>query len=60
MAQGIEPDQCFYIKNHLLMRGKTRVDLTVDPLPDLAIEIDLTSKTQIWKTLNYGQGYMDL
>lgn len=47
MAQGIEPDQCFYIKNHLLMRGKTRVDLTVDPPPDLAIEIDLTSKTQI-------------
>lgn len=47
MAQGIKPYQCFYIKNHLLMRGKTRVDLTVDPPPDLAIEIDLTSKTQI-------------
>lgn len=29
------------------MRGKRRVDLTVDPPPDLAIEIDVTSKTQL-------------
>lgn len=44
---GIEPDQCFYIQNHEVMRGKRRVDLTVDPPPDLAIEIDVTSKTQL-------------
>ena len=47
MASGLEPDQCFYIENHAQMRGKRRVDLTVDPPPDLAIEIDVTSKTQI-------------
>ncbi|MFE1743637.1 Uma2 family endonuclease [Coleofasciculus sp. H7-2] len=47
MAQGIEPDQSFYIKNHALMIGKRRIDLTVDPPPDLAIEIDITSKTQL-------------
>jgi Uma2 family endonuclease len=28
------------------MIGKDRIDLTVDPPPDLAIEIDVTSKTQ--------------
>jgi len=44
---GLEPDQCFYIKNHQQMRGKRRLDLTVDPPPDLAIEVDVTSKTQI-------------
>ena len=44
---GVEPDQCFYIQNHQVMRGKRRVDLTVDPPPDLAIEIDVTSKTQL-------------
>ncbi|MFB2837935.1 Uma2 family endonuclease [Floridanema evergladense] len=44
---GVEPDQCFYIQNHQLMRGKRRVDLSVDPPPDLAIEIDVTSKTQL-------------
>lgn len=47
MESGIEPDQCFYIKNHEPMRGKRRVDLSVDPPPDLAIEVDVTSKTQL-------------
>ncbi|MBW4678212.1 MAG: Uma2 family endonuclease [Desmonostoc geniculatum HA4340-LM1] len=45
MAQGIEPDQCFYIKNESKIRGKRRLDLTVDPSPDLALEIDITSRT---------------
>jgi len=45
MAQGIEPDQCFYIKNESVIRGKRRLDLTVDPPPDLALEIDVTSRT---------------
>jgi Uma2 family endonuclease len=44
---GVEPDQCFYIQNHQIMRGKRRVDLSVDPPPDLASEIDVTSKTQL-------------
>jgi Uma2 family endonuclease len=47
MVHGIEPDNCFYIQNHALMIGKSRIDLSVDPPPDLAIEIDLTSKTQL-------------
>ncbi len=47
MKAGIEPDDCFYIQNHALMIGKKRLDLTVDPPPELAIEIDLTSKTQV-------------
>ncbi|MBD2293586.1 Uma2 family endonuclease [Anabaena sphaerica FACHB-251] len=45
MNQGIEPDQCFYIKNEALIRGKKRLDLTIDPPPDLALEIDITSRT---------------
>lgn len=47
MGYGIEPDQCFYIQNHAQMRGKRRVNLSVDPPPDLAIEVDVTSKTQL-------------
>jgi Uma2 family endonuclease len=47
MAQGIEPDQSFYIQNYARMIGKRRIDLTVDPPPDLAIEVDVTSKTQL-------------
>jgi Uma2 family endonuclease len=53
MTQGIEPDQCFYIKNEAAIRGKKRIDLTVDPPPDLALEIDITSRThtQIYQAL---------
>ncbi|MBD2080687.1 Uma2 family endonuclease [Leptolyngbya sp. FACHB-17] len=45
LAKGIEPNQCFYIENHAVMVGKRRLNLTVDPPPDLAIEVDVTSKT---------------
>ena len=37
---GIEPDDCFYIKNYQQMIGKDRIDLRIDPPPDLAIEVD--------------------
>jgi Uma2 family endonuclease len=32
---------------HQNMIGKRRLDLTIDPPPDLAIEVDVTSKTQL-------------
>ncbi|MEA5511885.1 Uma2 family endonuclease [Crocosphaera sp. UHCC 0190] len=53
MQQGIEPDNCFYIANEAQVRGKNRLDLTVDPPPDLALEIDITSRTHqdIYATL---------
>lgn len=42
---GVEPDNCFYFQNEALIRGKLEFDLTQDPPPDLALEIDLTSKS---------------
>ncbi|WP_346294401.1 Uma2 family endonuclease, partial [Sphaerothrix gracilis] len=47
MESGIEPDQCFYIQHQAQMRGKRRVELSIDPPPDLAIEVDVTSKAQL-------------
>ena len=47
MDSGIKPDDSFYIKNHLQMIGKEKIDLNIDPPPDLVIEIDVTSKTQL-------------
>jgi Uma2 family endonuclease len=47
MAAGIEPDECFYIENYQAVIGKDIINLNVDPPPDLAIEIDVTSLTQI-------------
>jgi Uma2 family endonuclease len=42
LAQGFEPDSCFYIQNAGAISGKTQIDLLVDPPPDLVIEIDIT------------------
>lgn len=47
MSQAVEPDNCFYIQNQAAVIGKNRLDMSVDPPPDLAIEIDLTSRTQL-------------
>ncbi|MEG3863906.1 Uma2 family endonuclease [Microcoleus sp. herbarium12] len=47
MAQGLEADDCFYIQNEAAVRGKNRLDLATDPPPDLAIEIDITSRAQL-------------
>lgn len=46
MRQAVESDDCFYIENEAKIRGKKRIDLSVDPPPDLAIEIDITSRTK--------------
>ncbi|MGD2179565.1 Uma2 family endonuclease [Lusitaniella coriacea] len=53
MHQGIEPDNCFYIKHEAAVRGKNCLDLTMDPPPDLALEIEVTSRTHrsIYQTL---------
>jgi Uma2 family endonuclease len=42
LDRGIEPDRCYYLTNEPLVRGKDEIDLTVDPPPDLAIEIEVT------------------
>ena len=44
---GLEPDACFYIDNYQAILGKRKLDLNIDPPPDLAIEIDVTSFTRI-------------
>jgi Uma2 family endonuclease len=43
LAKGVEADECYYIQNEAVIRGKMAIDLTVDPPPDLAIEIDITN-----------------
>ena len=47
MEAGIEPDECFYLENYQAVIGKDRLDLEIDPPPDLAIESDITSLTEI-------------
>lgn len=42
LERGIEPDECFYIENEAKVRGKDNLDMSVDPPPDLAVEIDIS------------------
>ncbi|MHC5855518.1 Uma2 family endonuclease [Nostoc sp.] len=46
MGQAVEPDTSFYIQNQAAIIGKNRIDLNIDSPPDLAIEIDITSRTR--------------
>ncbi|MBN3899793.1 MAG: Uma2 family endonuclease [Nostoc sp. NOS(2021)] len=46
MDAGVEPDDCFYIQNEAIIRGKNRINLETDPPPDLALEIDITCRTR--------------
>jgi Uma2 family endonuclease len=41
---GSEPDSSFYIQNADRIRGR-RIDITIDPPPDLVIEVDITSSS---------------
>lgn len=51
---GAEPDKCYYIQNEPAVRGK-KVDLAIDPPPDLVIEVDIThtdiNKTQLYQEM---------
>ncbi|ALF56261.1 hypothetical protein ACX27_05195 [Nostoc piscinale CENA21] len=50
---GIEPDYCFYIDNWQAVSGKKRIDWRQDPPPDLVIEIDVTSYSDVEDYLPY-------
>jgi Uma2 family endonuclease len=49
LAKGAEPDTCFYVQNASRIIGTQKIDLSVDPPPDIAVEIDLShgSKTRL-------------
>jgi Uma2 family endonuclease len=42
LERGAEPDRCYYLEHEPLVREKEEIDLTVDPPPDLALEIDVS------------------
>jgi Uma2 family endonuclease len=39
---GLEPDECYYLANSGRVIGRKKIDLTIDPPPDLAIEIEIS------------------
>lgn len=49
----IEPDYCFYIDHGSAVSGKDRIDWVVDPPPDLVLEIDVASYSDVQDYLPY-------
>jgi Uma2 family endonuclease len=42
LENGLEPDECYWIAHEAQVRGKEAIDLTIDPPPDLFLEIEIT------------------
>jgi Uma2 family endonuclease len=42
LQRGFEADECYYVEHAEAVRGMDDIDLTVDPPPDLVIEIDIS------------------
>ncbi len=57
--QGFEPDSCFYVTQARQVRGKERIDLAIDPPPDIVVEVVVThpslSKFPICAALGIGE-----
>ena len=45
VEKGLEADQCYYIQNQAVVRNREVLNLDVDPPPDLAIEVDISSSS---------------
>jgi Uma2 family endonuclease len=56
MKTGIEPDDCFYLKNCQAIMGKKRLDLTINPPPAPLPTLGEGSKTPIPLLPDLGEG----
>ncbi len=45
LDRGLEPDECFYLGGYDRLASLATIDLDVDPPPDLAIEVDISSSS---------------
>ncbi len=44
VLKGLEPDECYYVQHAGAIRGKERLDLSADPPPDLALEVEVSTR----------------
>ncbi|HEY2586494.1 MAG TPA: Uma2 family endonuclease [Tepidisphaeraceae bacterium] len=42
LQKGLEPDECYYVAHAADILQKDEIDLSVDPPPDLVIEVDIS------------------
>lgn len=61
LEKGLEPDELYYFKNAARMLNRDKdLDLTRDPPPDLAVEIDVTSRSLDRQPIYAALGILEL
>jgi Uma2 family endonuclease len=45
LRQSLEPDNCYYIGHELQVRDRDELDLSINPPPDLVVEVDVSSSS---------------
>lgn len=60
VERGLEPDQCYWIAHYDAMSGKQQWSSEIDPPPDLAVEIDVTSSSVDREGIYAGLGVAEL
>jgi Uma2 family endonuclease len=45
LRKAAEPDTCFYVQNASRIIGVANIDLSVDPPPDIVVEVDVSHET---------------
>jgi Uma2 family endonuclease len=41
--KGLDPDECYWVANELAVRGRTDIDIELDPPPDIAVEVEIST-----------------
>jgi Uma2 family endonuclease len=58
--RGVEADCCFYLASADRIEGKITLDLAVDPPPDIAVEIDMSSDSDAKLPIYAGLGVPEI
>ncbi len=56
LKKGLEPDECYYAQNAPAVMGRDDIDLTVDPPPDLAIEVEVSRSSVSRQPIDFALG----
>jgi Uma2 family endonuclease len=46
LEKALEPDKCYYILHEAAVRDREELDLSIDPPPDLVVEVDVSSPSR--------------
>ena len=59
LDKGLEAEESYYLNNEAAVRGRTDMDLTRDPPPDLAVDLDIyhmpVDRLEIYSALGFGE-----